>query len=147
MRFDWGTGIVIFICVFMVITIFSVVMLMNEDVEIVTNNYYEKTLVYQNEIDKFERSAELSGKIDLVYSDKVLHIKFPKELTSSIKLGEIYFYRPSTASLDFKLPLILDTTGAQSLKGDKIAEGLWNVNLKWQINGKDYKFEKKLILQ
>ncbi|NCS88398.1 MAG: hypothetical protein AUK34_14580 [Ignavibacteria bacterium CG2_30_36_16] len=147
MKFSWGTGIVIFICVFMVITIFSVVMMMNEDVELVTDNYYEKTLVYQDEINKLERSAELSEKINLVYSDKVLRIKFPKELTKSIKLGEIYFYRPSNVSLDFKLPLILDTSGTQSVNVEKIADGLWNVNLKWQINGKDYKFEKKLILQ
>jgi len=120
---------------------------MNEDVELVTDNYYEKTLVYQDEINKLERSAELSEKINLVYSDKVLRIKFPKELTKSIKLGEIYFYRPSNVSLDFKLPLILDTSGTQSVNVEKIADGLWNVNLKWQINGKDYKFEKKLILQ
>ena len=147
MKFNWGTGILIFICMFIISTILTVALLMNEDVELVTDNYYEKTLVYQKEIDKLERSAEVSGKIDLVYSNKELIIKFPKKLSGSIKSGEIYFYRPSDASLDFTQSLLLDTAGTQTLNTGRIAKGLWNLKVKWQSDRNDFKFEKKLILQ
>ncbi len=146
MKFNWGTGILIFIIIFVAATIFTAVTLMNKDVDLVTDNYYEKTLVYQDEIDKLNRSVDISGKVDFIYTDNLLSIKFPHEAALKIKSGEISFYRPSNSSLDFNLPFEPDSTGLVVFNTDKITKGLWDVKLKWQQHGKDFLVEKRLIM-
>ena len=46
-KFNWGTGILITIIIFMVITIGTVVFLMNQDVDLVTSDYYNKGIQHQ----------------------------------------------------------------------------------------------------
>lgn len=146
MKFNWGTGILIFIIIFVAVAVFTAVTLMNKDVDLVTDNYYEKTLVYQDEIDMLNRSAEIRGKVDFIYSEKLLSIIFPLEAAAKIKAGDISFYRPANSSLDFNLQLKLDTTGIQVINTNKIEKGLWDVKLKWQQDGKDFLVEKRLIM-
>jgi hypothetical protein len=51
-KLNWGTGIVITIIVFPLISFAMIFHFMNQKVDLVTDNYYEKTLVYQNQIDE-----------------------------------------------------------------------------------------------
>ena len=52
LKLNWGTGIAIVIAIFMVITIATVVYLMNQDVELVTDDYYKKELKEQTSLMK-----------------------------------------------------------------------------------------------
>ena len=75
MKISWGTGIVIGIVVFVVFTLSMTVIFMTQDVHLVTDNYYEKTLTYQDEIDKQSRTKALDDKVKINFNYKIIKIK------------------------------------------------------------------------
>lgn len=146
MKFNWGTGILIAIILFMAVIIYTVIYIMNQDVELVTDNYYEKTLVYQDEIDKQQRSRLYESEVSLEQTGSGLILKFPEAISDQVTGGELYFYRPSKASLDFTLPVELDSAGWQRFNSDKIPKGFWAVSIRWNMGGDEYLVNKKLSL-
>ena len=119
---------------------------MNQKVDLVTDNYYEKTLVYQNNIDEAERSKEFDKQIKLEYSDKILKFFFPDSVAKAMNDGEVYFYRPSNSNMDFKTPLQVDQNGELVLDASKIEKGYWKVQMKWLINKESYSVERTVMI-
>ena len=89
------------------------VIFMTQDVSLVSDNYYEKSLSYQTEIDKQSRTNSLDEQVKINFNGEVINILFPSTYLDKNISGEIYFYRPSNPKLDFKLPLELNEEGNQ----------------------------------
>ncbi len=106
-RINWGTGIVIGIVVFVVISITMTVIFMTQDVSLVSDNYYENSLQYQDEIDKQNRTLALNEEMMINFNGELISISSPQNYLNKKISGEIDFYRPSDPKLDFKLPLQL----------------------------------------
>lgn len=119
---------------------------MNQKVDLVTDNYYEKTLVYQNQIDQADRSRQFDKEIKLEYSDNQLKFIILDSLAENIKSGELYFYRPSNSTLDFKIPFQMNDEGEILLDVSKIERGYWKVHLTWLMNGESYSIERILMI-
>ena len=60
LKLSWGTGIVISFVVFMSSTLAVVIYLMNQDVDLVTRDYYKKELAYQDQIERIERTNKMA---------------------------------------------------------------------------------------
>lgn len=146
MKFHWGVGIIIAFAVFLIISFATIFYFMNQKVDLVTDNYYEKTLTYQTEIDEAARSETFDEKIALIYSDKFLTISFPDSLVSKVKDGELYFYRPSDSGKDFKSPFNLNEEGKSSLNLSNLEKGYWRVHLRWITNNSSYSIERTLMI-
>ena len=119
---------------------------MNQKVDLVTDNYYEKTLVYQNNINEAERSKEFDKQIKLEYSDNQLKFVFPDSVAKAMNDGEVYFYRPSNSNMDFKTPLQVNQSGELTLDASKIERGYWKVQMKWLMNKESYSVERTVII-
>lgn len=146
MKISWGTGIVIAIVVFMAITVVTVIFMMNQDVDLVSEDYYEKGIKYQQQIDKENRSQNLKENVRMEWTGNMFEISFPEEYDNQLITGEILFYRPSDAKKDFKLPLSL-TDRNQVIPVNGLQKGLWRVQLNWSLNNKDnYYSETSFIL-
>lgn len=147
MKFNWGTGIVLAILIFMVITIATVVFMMNQDVDLVSNDYYEKGIKHQDQIDLVNRSQKLEANVKMEWKGNLFVISFPEEYYNQSITGEIFFYRPSDVKKDFKLPLSL-TEGNQLIPVKGLEKGLWRVQLNWILNHKENYFsETSFILE
>jgi len=146
MKLNWGTGIVITIMLFLIISFAMIFHFMNQKVDLVTDNYYEKTLVYQIQIDEAERSREIDKKIKLEYLNNQLKFVFPGSTSRQINSGEIYFYRPSDSGKDFKFTFELDEKGEAAFDRTKIEKGYWKVYLKWIMNGESYSVERTVMI-
>ena len=146
LKFNWGTGIFISIVLFMIISIILAVIFMNQRVDLVTNNYYEKTLTYQNQIDIYKRTAELKDKVSFNYAHDELNLSFPGSFLQQVRNGKLYFYRPSDSRKDFTLPIQLNNEGSQTVSTAKIDKGYWKVEILWTMNNEDYKMEKSILI-
>ena len=146
LKFNWGTGILISIVLFMIITLILTVIFMNQRVDLVTNDYYEKTLTYQNQIDIYKRTAELKEKISFNYTDNKINLSFPDSFLQQVNYGKLYFYRPSDSRKDFTVPIKLDNKGSQIVNTNKIEKGYWKVEIQWTMNNKDYKMDKSVLI-
>jgi hypothetical protein len=139
---NWGTGIVIGIIIFVVITITMTMIFMTQEVNLVADNYYEKTLEYQDEIDKVNRTKALDEEVKINFNGEVVTILFPSAYLEKNISGEIYFYRPSNPALDFKLPLKLGVEGNHTIPVERIEKGFWRLKLNWMMDGDGYYIEK-----
>lgn len=141
-KISWGTGILIGIIIFVVISITMTVIFMTQDVNLVTDKYYENSLEYQNEIDKQNRTKALDEEVKINFSGEVINILFPSTYLEKNISGEIYFYRPSNPALDFKLPLHLDAEGNQIISVERLGKGFWRLKMNWTMNEDGYYIEK-----
>ena len=146
LKFNWGTGIFISIVLFMIISIILAGIFMNRRVDLVTDNYYEKTLTYQNQIDTYKRTAELKDKVSFNYADNKINLSFPDSLLHQVNNGILYFYRPSDSRKDFTLPIQLNKEGSQTVNTNKIDKGYWKVEILWTMNNEDYKMERSVLI-
>jgi len=145
-RINWGTGIVIGIIVFIVLSISMTVIFMIQDVDLVTDKYYENSLYYQVEIDKQSRTISLDEQVKINFNGEVITILVPSNYLSKDISGEIFFYRPSNPKLDFVLPLQL-VEGSQIIPVERLEKGFWRLKLNWTMDGNGYYNERALILE
>ena len=145
-RINWGTGVVIGIIVFVVVSITMTIIFMTQDVSLVSDNYYEKTLTYQNQIDEADRSKEIDKEIRLEYSGNQLKIVLPDSIAKDMNNGEVYFYRPSDSNMDFKIPLQADKNNELVLDASKIDKGYWKVQMKWLMKEERYSVERTVMI-
>jgi hypothetical protein len=145
-RLSWGTGIVIGIIVFITLSVTMTVIFMTQDVSLVSDNYYEKSLSYQDEIDKQSRTNSLDEKVNINFNGEIITVLFPSTYLSQNISGEIYFYRPSNSSLDFKMPLDLNEEGKQIILVNNFEKGFWRLKLNWTMNGNNYYNERAITI-
>lgn len=148
MKINWGTGIIIAIIAFMSFILFFVVKMSSNkkySYDLVSDNYYQKELLYQQEIDATQNAAKLKENITLKRTTEGLLIYFPKDLSSDEIKGKVFLYRPSNKQLDFEIPISSSNTYLL-VPEERLLDGRWNIIIKWKIKDKDYLFKEELNL-
>lgn len=146
MKLSWGTIIVVVYTVFVVGTLTMVYIFMNQDVSLVTENYYAEEIVYQNQIEKKKNSASLDKNISIILNDGYVDIIFP-EVTQPEKIkGKIEFYRPSDEARDFTADIQLDSSYVLRIPFKNVKQGYWKIKIDWSDGIKEYYYEKNLMV-
>ena len=138
---NWGYKIAIGFTVFCLATIGVTVYFMMQKVDVVTENYYEKELKYQDQIDKVTRTRALKEKVDITNTGKELIIKFPNQPDKNQNKDFISLYRPSDNTKDVKIPVLTDTSGTQIVSVERLIKGYWKVQINWTSRGSEYYYE------
>jgi hypothetical protein len=144
MKFNWGTGIVISFIIFAAAIFLIILFPFNQRIDLVTKDYYDNELKYQEQINKVDRTALLDERIVINQSSKELDIKFP--INYRKVYGEIIFYRPSDERRDFSISINADSTGSQSVNIGSLLPGLWRVKVQWNMNNLQYYYEKNIMI-
>lgn len=137
---NWGNKILIVIISFVVLILTMVVISVNQDFDMVEENYYEKELAYQGQMDKEKNAQNWPHDISIKQLDGYLALLFDQ---ADLVNGKIQFFRPSDASLDFNIPLAAET----NIPIEKFASGIWKVSFHWEAEGKSYYKEEKIFIQ
>ena len=119
---------------------------MNQDVDLVTKDYYGKELKYQNHIDKVNNTGELGKEVGISLLKNIVQLTFPDSVFDKKAAGIIYFYRPSGSGRDFSLPVAVTGNNTQIINTSKLEKGLWKIKVEWGMDGKDFYSEKSLII-
>jgi len=140
---DWGKGILITIIAFVGFMITLVVIsVRQDDIHLVAENYYEKEIKYQDQIEREKATAGLEREV-LVFDvqGKALLLDLPVGTKGSIQL-----FRPSDARLDQEFLLDITDEGKTTIPLDKLKSGYWRVQMTWAENGVEFYQEKKIDL-
>ena len=119
---------------------------MTKNVDLVSDNYYEKGIKYQDQIDMNKNSAEFSNKIKTEIKDSGLLIEYSGDLLKGNFSGEIKFYRSSDAKKDFKVNIETDEKGIQLIPVMNLDKGLWKVQFSFKKDNKNYFLEKSIFI-
>lgn len=145
-KFSWGKGITIFIILFLIFNFIIIYFAFNQNVELVTQDYYEKDLLHEAELQKQRNSQALTEQIKIDVVNSFVKIQIPQEFVGKNIEGEIYFYRPSDSKKDFRLSLIPNEYGIQEISGDKFIRGLWKINIQWKSEAKLFSDSKTIFI-
>jgi len=137
-KFDWGTGITIFIALFLLANAFVIYKSFQQKNDLVAKEYYPEGLEYQKQIDRFAKTNALSGKI-VISEDKLgLVITYPYDLKGKDVKGEVVFFRPSDENADFHDSIRFDTAMIQRIPVEKFIKGKYVAKFFWKMDGNEY---------
>lgn len=144
MKISWGWKITLSYILFFIIIMSFVFFSFTQDVNLVTENYYEKELEYQNHIDKVNRTNSLPEKLEISYNKDLIKAEFPNMFIDEEIKGNFVLYRPSNGKEDITIPIEL-TENKQFIGTEKLSTGLWRLKVDWNAKGISY-FNEKLIM-
>jgi nitrogen fixation protein FixH len=144
---SWGTGVLVAFALFLAGILGMVAISMSEDVQLVSERYYDNELRYQERIQATERANGMTTRVIVEFQQGVVLLRFPRLGSSDAVDGRITLYRPANRADDRTLPLVLDTLGTQSISTRALTPGLWRVQVQWRLHGEEYYAEQPLILQ
>lgn len=141
---DWGKGILLAIIGFIVIIMTMVVISVRmEGIELVTENYYEAEINYQDQIDKEKSTLALEREVlQFDAENQSLFLDLPVGAT-----GILHLFRPSDSKLDQKLTVEIKVENEKTVSIRNLQAGYWKAQLSWQENGESYYQEKKISLK
>lgn len=148
MKLNWGTGIVIAIIGFIGFIMFMVITMISDkkyDHDLVTEQYYQKELRYQNDIEALKNAKQLKERIQITRSDEGLKIKFPNNLNPKDIKGKVFLYRPSNKKLDLEIPISLTNTYLL-VPEIHLLGGRWNINIAFSYKDKAYLHKEEITL-
>lgn len=144
----WPCAIITVFILFALGTATLVTLACSQKMDLVSSNYYEQEILYQQQLEKMQRAERLAGPEALVYDPSTHHITISlRDFQKGALPGRIQLYRPSAAGLDQNIPLALNSEGRQSLDTHKLRPGLWKARLSWTAQGKEYFLERTVIIQ
>ena len=126
--------------------IFLVSIAIRQDYDLVDNDYYQKSVNYQQHIEEVKNTAALSEKIKFDQSSDTLKIIFPKLGNIQEYSGEIHFYSPVEEKRDETLKLKLTENFSQSIGLKSLKKGRYTVKIEWAANKVDYYQEEDILV-
>lgn len=143
MKLSWGHIILTVYLVFVTGIVYLVYKASSQNFDLVTKDYYEEELKYQNVLDQSANTARLSSPLIVERSGERLQIKFPDEMKDKKKRVDFYLYNPADAKKDFRKNIETRDELIQPLPS--AMKGLYQLKLSWEVDGVKYYFEKKLF--
>lgn len=137
-KFNWGTGIFIFIVLFIVSMISIIIFSFNQQVNLVTPEYYPKGVQYEDHIIKVKNTSLLKEKIQYSQTDKNIILSFPEEFSGKAISGTVQFYYITDFEKDYTFELKLDKDRKQKFSTEKLVNGRYKLKIDWEDGEKTY---------
>lgn len=140
MKINWGTKLAFFALSFMIFVVTMVVIISKQDVPLVEQNYYEKGLNYQKQIDNNQSLGE-QVKIDVDGNNLFIINASPQK----IEAGKIDYYRASDPTMDKgeMVKSVINPGDTSVFALPNLEKGKWKVSFSWKWDSKDYLLEKE----
>ena len=146
MKFNWGTGIFIFLAVFLAACGVFIYFAMSQQVNLVHKDYYEKGVDYSEQMKVNERSISFSKQIEITPNYEGILIEIEESLAATIDSGTMLMFRPSDKTKDVKAPVLGGLRNMQFRKQDLIS-GRYILKFTWYSNGLRYEVDRPVNVQ
>ena len=146
MKFNWGTGIALVYGAFALVMVTVVIISRQHDPGLVSKDYYNLDLNYQDRMDKKQNAVNLAEALQVQFDAKrkVIRLKFPAQIGAPA--GSIKCYRPASIQDDFNLDVKTNPDGLMEIPAEQLTNGLWHIEVDWQANGIKYFNESKITV-
>lgn len=145
LRMNWGLKIVLLYGGFVVLIMTLVIASSKQNVDLVSDDYYEQELAYQDVIDASKNQSVLSSPLSIHADESALTIEFPKEHTQQSIKGNVHFYSPINELWDKKIDI--DTKdGSLIVAREELVNTRYKVKVNWKVNDKNYYQESEITL-
>lgn len=145
----WGIGIAVAYVVFFLAMVSMVIASRFQRSDLVSRDYYEQEIKYQQQIDRMARTAAHGRALDIRFDAELnaVIVQFPTAVAGSKVSGTIALFRPANAAYDKSFEISVDAANRQLLACDRLPRGLWRVKITWQIDSEEYYTEEIVQLE
>jgi hypothetical protein len=143
---SWGTKITVLYSSFVLMIGVMVYVCVNQQVDLVSDDYYERELAFQDKINEMNNANALSEKITHLISASEIQLQFPGLFKGQKVQGEIYFFRPSDKLKDFKSTINLNDNVQQIIALNSLSKGMYKMQINWTANEKKYFSEEVIVI-
>lgn len=146
-NFSWGHGVVIALFAFIVFILSMLFLFPNgqKNSEMVTDNYYEEELKYQDVIDAKKKADDLQEKPTYKQDINGIKIVFPKDYDNSNTTVKFVLNRTDDQNLDIKKSEQLDANQSILIPGKVLKPGNYTLRLMWTKDKTDYRMDYDVI--
>ena len=143
-KFNWGHGILIFMTVFVLLSIIFIIFSLNQSEDLVSDNYYDLGADYSKQIEINKRSENYRDSITINQNNLSIDIKLCQSLINLEDTLFVYFYRPSDKNSDvkYKIPM----TENINFPLTNLKSGRYMVKMKWNHLENIYNIEKEITI-
>ncbi|MGB0391546.1 MAG: FixH family protein [Salibacteraceae bacterium] len=148
MRFTWGHAAIAIPVTIVVVFTSVLIRSMADDkkTELVTEDYYAKEIQFQDQLDRVKNALELNTNFTWTKSEDSWVLGLSGDFTHKEVKGVLTVFRPSDSSLDFEIPIQLDSNFKQVVSASKFVKGKYQIQVKWTVNGKECYLEKNVFV-
>ena len=146
MKFNWGTGILIFLIVFLIAAGLFIAFAMRQSVELVHEDYYERGVDHTSQMEVEKRSAPYQDAIQAVQLENELQISMTDSVAVRCDSARIQLYRPSDNQLDMNMNYD-PGRGALVISREDLVPGRYILKLSWYSGGLKYETGHNLNIQ
>ncbi len=118
-----------------------------ERIELVTEDYYEKELKYQDEINALRNAATLKKEMTFEQKGNQVLIQLPLALIQDSIKGSVHFYKPSDKKGDKLYLLKPDKKNILSFPVSDLHNGLYKITVDLEYLGEDYKIKSDIYIE
>ncbi|MFN3951655.1 MAG: FixH family protein [Thermaurantimonas sp.] len=140
MKLNWGWYIVFALIGFAVFILYHVYGMMRQNTDLITENYYNEELVYQERIEEKQRVLNENKALKINYDATHIYILLPFD---GVFEAEINFIHPERQIFD-KSYTVKDSL--VTLSRSELKPGKWLLKCLVHSDGKKYLFEETLFL-
>lgn len=138
LKFNWGTGIFIFLILFFISIFWFVIFSFTVRQDLVEDDYYPKELEYEQQIQKQQNLNRLGEEINIRKEAEYIYLQFPKIQNEFEIKGQILVYRPSDSRLDETHYIELNSLNEQQLNTSKFLSGKYILKIGWTYQEKAF---------
>lgn len=143
MKLSWGYRIAGLYAGFMLLILSLVVGSMRQRFDLVSKDYYEEELRYQEIIDAGKNQQALSAPVRMDQSAEAVSLRFPPEFEGVPLTGEVMFYSPVQEAWDLRVPVhVVDNS--MSVSKHSLPASLYIVKIRWEAQGQAYYQEERM---
>lgn len=146
MKFNWGTGILIFLILFLIACAIFIAFAMRQSVELVHEDYYERGVDHSSQMEVERRSAPYQDAIKAVQLEGTLQISMTDTVAVRCDSARIQLYRPSDNQLDMNMSYE-PARGTLVISREDLQPGRYILNLSWYSGGLKYEIDRTLNIQ
>lgn len=144
-KMGWGLRIGILYGGFVILIATLVTLSMKQDFQLVSRDYYQKELKYQEVIDAGKNQAALTAPALVNVQQSQVQILLPEEFRGKSVTGSVEFYAAANAQWDKKLPISTSDNTILIPRAD-LQPTSYTVKMSWEAEGKKYYQENKINL-
>lgn len=140
MKFSWGHGVVVALAAFMIFILCMIFLFPNgqKNSELISDNYYEEELQYQDVIDAKKNADALQDNPTVQLQNNGINIAFPNAFSNHNSKFNFYLFRTDDKNLDVKKDFKLRHDNTFLITKKLLVKGSYTLKLKWNNGDKNY---------
>ncbi|WP_297088468.1 FixH family protein [uncultured Draconibacterium sp.] len=150
MKFNWGTGIFLFLLLFLLGSAVFITFAVRQQVNLVHKDYYEQGVDYTEQMRVRSRSKAYGNALKTSSNERFFIVDIDESLISRIDSGTIHMFRPSDYTKDIQSSFLgKESTDNLRFEFDKQAliSGRYILKFSWYAGGVKYEIERPVNVQ